>query len=75
MPVSEATASSGMAAFAARGGSRSSNIGTGSPSRAWTGPKGQLPRPTMSATPWVDKKAIAAYSRRSRLRRTALAQM
>ncbi len=65
MPVMEIAASTGTAAFAARGGRASSNSGTGSPSRVWSGPNGQSPRPLMSAVPSSDSHAMLAASRRS----------
>jgi len=74
-PIREAPARTGTAAFAARGGKTSSNRGVGSPRRRWSGPRGQLPRPTTSATPSTRSAPVDRSRRRSRRRVSAQNQM
>jgi hypothetical protein len=68
IPATLTTASTGTAAFAARGGSTSSKNGTGSPHSDCIGPTGQSPWPTMSAAPSTVRKATPAHRRRLRRR-------
>ena len=75
MPEMLTAASTGTAAFAARGGSTSSKNGTGSPHSACRGPTGQSPWPTTSAPPSTASNATPAHRRGLRRRFSAETQM
>ncbi len=68
IPTTLARTRTGIAAFAALGGSTSSKNGTGSPSSLWNGPSGQSPPPMPSAIPSTARKPIETGRTRSRWR-------